>query len=291
MYLEFFFLGVRYDGALQVRILREKRVSNTKKGSMAPAIEIIFRRRPAFFADCILCTNNSDRCRQPDPEEFSPALAQSCRSWRAANTTTTYRKTALMSSMYLLSRNTDRAQELHDLAAAAELFAGDALCFATVTCLAAHLPYVLRVVALDQGREAIRRCGLPVSVPVADDGTRYSESKASGEALSDGVARSTFAEKTTPTTLNLERYRLGHFATGALTNAMQLQGWVHPPGSAVEDDGEDSADESDGLEWGGEPRGKNTALPYHPSFIDAAMLTLSTPKWPLILDPEGIALR
>ncbi|CAM9204884.1 unnamed protein product, partial [Ectocarpus sp. 12 AP-2014] len=25
--------------------------------------------------------------------------------------------------------------------------------------------------------------------------------------------------------------------------------------------------------------------------MDAAILTLSTPKWPLVLDPEGIALR
>lgn len=54
-------------------------------------------------------------------------------------------------------------QEIQDLATAAEFFAGDALCFATVTCLAAHLPYPLRAAALQRGRDVAAKCGLPVS--------------------------------------------------------------------------------------------------------------------------------
>lgn len=96
------------------------------------------------------------------------------------------------------------------------------------------------------------------------------------------------------TILKLERYRVENFATGVLTNLMQLQNWAYPPDTAVEDDGGDS-DESDA----GDTRVKTTnaaaaamaGLPFHPAFLDAAVLTLSTPKWPLIMDPEGIALR
>lgn len=90
--------------------------------------------------------------------------------------------------------------------------------------------------------------------------------------------------------LNLERHRVGNFATGVLTNLMQLESWACPTDTAVDDDGgEDSGDESDGGRGWGSSVGDG--LPFHPAFMDAALLTLSTPKWPLLLDPEGIALR
>lgn len=194
-------------------------------------------------------------------------------------------------------------QELHDLAATAEIFAGDALCFANVACLAAHLPYTLRTIALDRARNTIRRCGIPVSAPrfVGENATENSD---------DPAATSASAEEETPTKgdadpdtvstgpkgttiLKLERYRIDNFATGVLTNLMQLQYWAYPPDTVVEDDGGYS-DESDG----GDAHVKTTnaaaamaGLPFHPAFLDAAVLTLSTPKWPLIVDPEGIALR
>lgn len=103
--------------------------------------------------------------------------------------------------------------------------------------------------------------------------------------------------------LSLERYRVGNFASGVLTNVTQLQTWTYPPDVDVADDGgEESGDESDGGGGGGNDdadacSGKSAGavttsfLPFHPAFMDAAVLTLSTPKWPLILDPEGIALR
>jgi len=89
----------------------------------------------------------------------------------------------------------------------------------------------------------------------------------------------------------LRRHRLGNFVTGVLTNVMQLQRWAYPPDAVVEEDGgEDSGDESDGgREFMGS--GGVDGLVFHPAFMDAAVLTLTTPKWPLILDPEGIALR
>ncbi len=95
----------------------------------------------------------------------------------------------------------------------------------------------------------------------------------------------------TSTALSLRRYRVGNFAAGVLTNVMQLQRWTYPSEAEVEEDGGgDSGDESDGgrgfLDSGGAD-----GLPFHPAFMDAAVLTLTTPKWPLILDPEGIALR
>ncbi|CAM9327113.1 unnamed protein product, partial [Ectocarpus fasciculatus] len=52
-------------------------------------------------------------------------------------------------------------QELHDLATTAEIFAGDALCFANMACLGAHLPHTLRAIALDRARDAARTCGIP----------------------------------------------------------------------------------------------------------------------------------
>lgn len=190
-------------------------------------------------------------------------------------------------------------QELHDLAATAKLFAGDALCFANMTCLAAHLPYTLRTIAVDRARHAIQRCGIPVSRPrfLRENDTRSSDEEtatsasAEEETLSnDDAGPDTHSPGPKGTTiLQLERYRVENFATGVLTNLMQLQNWVYPPETEFEDDGGDS-DESDG----GDPYGKKNAtagLPFHPAFLDAAVLTLTTPKWPLILDPEGIALR
>lgn len=204
------------------------------------------------------------------------------------------------------------AQELHDLAATAELFTGDALCFASVACLATHLPYTLRTIALDRARGAVRRCGVPVSRPrfVCENDTTCNEPTATsasaeeapvGDAGRDAAVSTGPTATTSTTILGLERYRVENFATGVLTNLMQLQNWAYPPDTAVEDDGGDnSCDESDGGRgWGsgggGDPRVKNASaaagLPFHPAFLDAAVLTLSTPKWPLILDPEGIALR
>lgn len=93
-----------------------------------------------------------------------------------------------------------------------------------------------------------------------------------------------------PAALPLGRFRLGNFIAGVLTNIMQLERWAYPPDAvADEDGGEDSGDESDGGRgWG---TGGGDGLPFHPAFMDAAVLTLTTPKWPLILDPEDIALR
>lgn len=218
-------------------------------------------------------------------------------------------------------------QELHDLAAVAEFFAGDALCFATVSCLAAHLPYSLRALALDRARKAISKLGLPVSEIIAStksDGYTETPINCSSEtANAGGGSGSATPERdpeggtTTPrisvrrprgipstpatstTSLTLDRFRLGHFAPGVLTNLAQLQGWAYVPGSsAPEGNADDSGDDSDsyggtGATSGGESaHGKNGAcLPFHPAFMDAAVLTLSTPKWPVILDPEGVALR
>lgn len=182
-------------------------------------------------------------------------------------------------------------QELHDLGKAAELFAGDALCFATLTCVAAHLPYALRALALDRSRQAVRKFGIPVSQVLVDDGTECEKTRARCTTSDGGSDEPRVVDDVEATSLDLERYRVGHFATGVLTNVMQLQSWAYPLGSAVEEDGEDSADESDGLATGPEHLGKSASLPFHPAFMDAAVLTLTTPKWPLILDPEGIALR
>lgn len=216
-------------------------------------------------------------------------------------------------------------QELHDLAAVAELFPGDALCFATVTCLAAHLPFFLRSLALDRAREAILRLGLAVSQTLAsvnsEEGveTHNSNETSDAEEGAEGVTpeggheganatprtsarRSTgtpFPPATSTATLTLGRFHLAHFAPGVLTNVAQLQGWAYPSGSsAVEEFVDDSADESEGFGEAGGGRGgeiasgENSAcLPFHPAFMDAAVLALSTPKWPLIIDPEGVALR
>lgn len=180
------------------------------------------------------------------------------------------------------------SQELHDLAQATQLFPGDALCFATLACLGAHLPYVLRGPALHQARETARRLGVPVSHSVYGDGAWYNVEPAKGPE----EKREKAGEPQMTTFLDVERYRGENFATGVLTNVSQVQSWVCPCHSVVEEDGDDSADDSDDGREGGDQRGKNaSALPFHPAFVDAAMLTLSTPKWPLLVDPEGIALR
>lgn len=94
---------------------------------------------------------------------------------------------------------------------------------------------------------------------------------------------------TMPQALDLKRFRLGHYAAGVLTNLMQVQGWVQPPNS---EDGEDSEDDTEGQGTRDDTQERGAfLLPFHPAFIDAAMLTLSTPKWPLIIDPEGVALK
>lgn len=120
-----------------------------------------------------------------------------------------------------------------------------------------------------------------MGVPVSDfenelDGTETE----SGSMGSDG---------TMPQALGLKRFRLGHYAAGVLTNSMQLQGWVQPPNS---EDSDASEDDTEGHGTSDDTPGRDVfLLPFHPAFIDAAMLTLSTPKWPLIIDPEGIALK
>ncbi|CAM9585246.1 unnamed protein product, partial [Ectocarpus sp. 8 AP-2014] len=201
-------------------------------------------------------------------------------------------------------------QELHDLATTAELFAGDALCFANMACLVAHLPHTLRAIALDRARDAARRCGIPTSRPWADASTDQEPPAASTpvpnqESNIDDVPEPKTGESALSVTsaLSLERYRVGNFASGVLTNVTQLQSWTYPPNVDVADDGgEESGDESDGGRGGGgddadASPGKcagavtTSSLPFHPAFMDAAILTLSTPKWPLILDPEGVALR
>lgn len=201
-------------------------------------------------------------------------------------------------------------QELHDLASTAELFVGDALCFASVTCLAAHLPYTLRAIALDRARDAVLRRGVPASQwwvreddpqkDQADLAARTNKASSDGNVPEEAGAEGISARTTD--FLALKRHRVGNFAAGVLTNLMQLQNWAVPSDTMAEGDGgDDSSEESDGGQFGGDgdhadaPGGKSVAagmiLPYHPAFLDAAMLTLCTPKWPLLWDPEGIALR
>ncbi|CAM9710801.1 unnamed protein product, partial [Scytosiphon promiscuus] len=205
-------------------------------------------------------------------------------------------------------------QELHDLAAAAEVFAGDALCFASVTCLAAHLPHTLRAIALYRGRDALRRTGIPTSgwwVREDNQGSGQANPlrrSAAGtkQALNDDFIPeiTDVHENSTSATdvLALKRHCAGNFAAGVLTNLVQLQNWAFPSDSEVEGDGrEDSSEESDDGQCGADGDNASalrrktaaaaTVLPYHPAFMDAAVLTLCTPKWPLIWDPEGIALR
>lgn len=187
-------------------------------------------------------------------------------------------------------------QELHDLAAGAELFAGDALCFANVACLAAHLPYTLRAIALNRARNAVRKHDVPVSQPCVVGDESRSEPHAPASTPNDDTRPYDIRAGSKPSsatgTLKLERYRVGDFATGVLTNVTQLQSWACATETDLNDDdggGDDSGDESDGGRGCG--GGGGDGLPFHPAFMDAAMLTLSTPKWPLLLDPEGIALR
>ena len=183
-------------------------------------------------------------------------------------------------------------QELHDLAAAAEFFAGDALCFANMATLTAHLPYTLRAIALNRARNALRSHGVPVSQPSVMSDEDRSGGGAPVSTSSDGddpdhaqTGSDTISATGAP---SLGRYGIGSLTTGVLTNLMQLQSWAYPSDTTVDED-DDSGDESDGGRgWGG---GVGDGLPFHPAFMDAAMLTLSTPKWPLVLDPEGIALR
>lgn len=132
---------------------------------------------------------------------------------------------------------------------------------------------------------------MPVSQPcvVGDDGGSEGGGPASTPTNGDGPGNVQWCSTASAATeaLKLERYRVGNFATGVLTNLMQLQTWAYPTDTAIDDD--DSGDESDGDRWWGSS--VSDGLPFHPAFMDAAMLTLSTPKWPLLLDPEGIALR
>lgn len=191
---------------------------------------------------------------------------------------------------------------------------GDALCFASVTCLAAHLPYTLRAIALDRAREAVRKKGIPTSgwwvgedttKKGQDDPMRTSAPGTNEVSDDENVPETAGVDQngdSTPDFLALKRHRVGNFAAGVLTNVVQLQNWSFPPDAVVEGDGiEDSSDESDDGQCGVDgdnadpPRGNKaasaTVLPFHPAFMDAAMVTLCTPKWPLIWDPEGIALR
>ena len=158
--------------------------------------------------------------------------------------------------------------------------------------LAAHLPYTLRAIALNRARNALQKHGVPVTQPGVVGDEARSEGGASASTLNDDDdpdnAPSGSAASSGTGALSLGRYGVGNFAAGVLTNLMQLQSWAYPTDAAVDDD-DDSGDESDGGRgWGG---GVGDGLPFHPAFMDAAMLILSTPKWPLVLDPEGIALR
>eukprot|EP00752_Nemacystus_decipiens_P006721 g6044.t1 len=182
-------------------------------------------------------------------------------------------------------------QELHDLAAAAEFFAGDALCLSNLTCLAAHLPYTIRTIALNRARNALQKHGVPVSQPctVGDEGTSEGGRRVSTSCNDDGSDSTQTDPDISSATgaLALERYRVGDYCAGVLANLMQFQSWACPTDPAFDED--DSGDESDGgREWSS---GAGEGLPFHPAFMDAALLALSTPKWPLLLDPEGVALR
>lgn len=147
---------------------------------------------------------------------------------------------------------------MQDLGAVAELFAGDALCFATVTCLAAHLPYPLRAVALERARDAASSYGLLVSQSTfaeKSDTKRHdqetllkSDDPNRGLACSGENSRSkkgTSRGSDTQLLLDVKRHDMGNFVAGVLTNMAQLQSWVYPPMSPVEENGDDSADDSD----------------------------------------------
>ncbi|CAM9265967.1 unnamed protein product, partial [Chrysoparadoxa australica] len=172
-------------------------------------------------------------------------------------------------------------QEQRDLDAVVKVFARDALCFAAVSTVAGHLPFPLRLMAMEAARGAMSK--------VSEDGS--SGDGATGEEGSgaDGSV------------LPLERFNYDTFAMGSLTNLAQIVEWSIAPNAAVRKAKEKEQDE-DAYE-DGEERGKDwqleglpyqlqlEGLPYHQSFLDAAVLTLGAVRWPLLVDPEGMALR
>lgn len=148
-------------------------------------------------------------------------------------------------------------QEVQDLATVVELFAGDAICFATVTCLAAHLPYPLRAVAMERARDAASNCGLPVSQSTFTENSETTRNDQEAPLKSDpdsawswdgrksrsgeGISKGSDIR----TLLHVKRHGMGDFVAGVLTNMAQLQSWAYPPISPMEEDGDDSADDSD----------------------------------------------
>lgn len=146
-----------------------------------------------------------------------------------------------------------------------------------------------------RARQVAEQYGLPVSRP-DDGGSTAGATGAQSRSAAPQASGHDPAEQ--GKILKLERYNLGDFAGGVLINTVQLQTWTSSPSVEDEDDGDDS-DEDSSTELTGEAGGSDAivksglvpTLPFHPAFMDAAVLTLSTAKWPLLLDPDGVALR
>lgn len=173
---------------------------------------------------------------------------------------------------------------MSDLSGVASIFAGDALCFATAVSSAAHLPHLLRVSVLQDVRDAVQNTGLRVSaIPLGDQTSAANPQQDNSSTADDAVAIGT--REANPTALlSVDRLRLERFAMGVLTNVDQLQNWAYPPTNEVKGPGDDP-DQPD------EPYATTGDLPFHPALMDAAALALATPKWPLLVDPDDIALR
>ncbi|CAM9103796.1 unnamed protein product, partial [Discosporangium mesarthrocarpum] len=172
-------------------------------------------------------------------------------------------------------------QEIEDTTQVAESFPGDSLCLSAVVVLAAHLPHPLRTLALHAARDAVTNRGVPVCTSGRIGARERARSdphiQPNGTNNSVGSIETTLASN--------ERFGLGNFVGGVLTNLSQLQWWAVPP---IHETKEESSDESDGNQ---DIVRTSSNLPFHPAFMDAAAITLVTPKWPLLVDPEGVGLR
>lgn len=153
-------------------------------------------------------------------------------------------------------------QEVHDLATVAELFAADALCFALVVCLAAHLPHPLRAVALRRARDTVSHYGLPVSKSSFEESAKKNGEPQVAIDTRSGPAHNDKAENIGPdsgsdnheedvTFLHPHRHGMGNFVAGVLTNVTQLYVWAYPPVKVVDDDTDDTSDGDDDRGEGG----------------------------------------
>ncbi|CAM9241516.1 unnamed protein product, partial [Phaeothamnion confervicola] len=175
-------------------------------------------------------------------------------------------------------------QELADLDGAAEMFAGDATCLAVVAAGGAHLPHPLRAALLRRVRGAVGTA--------SKDGVGGRQSVWGGGC--GGYGGASFFEAgaggSSSSQLGLERFCFEQFVAGSLTNVMQLEEWSlaglgsNSGGGSGRRNSAGGAAIAKGLNRAG-------ALPFHPAFLDAAVLTLVTDKWPLLVDPEGVAER